>query len=598
MHVVARIAGLAVAFVFFTGSLAAAQSVTLAWDPNPEPDVAGYRLHYGTTSKTYSIHVDVGKKTTHVVTGLDLSKNYYFAVQAYTSSGLSSPMSAEVTQPALVTPGTTTIASFKADAAYPLLTGVPVTWTAAATSKAGRVEYKFLLYSATSGWTVAQDFSPLASFTWTPTVAEVGVHSLQVWVRTIGSLAPYEAWVGTPQFEVTAAPVRLTADMEFPVAPRQPVKWTAAIAGADSSLEYRFLLYTAATGRWTDLRAYGASNEFTWTPQSAGTYNIQVWARRAGSTASYEMWGGTPALSVAASALEITSLTPNRAMPAVTGTPITWTARARGGTAGPIQYQFYRYSVEKNAWQMVQNFSASNTYTWTPSWGDEGNYVIQVWARNAGSSATYDAWLGTNPFELQRAPIELTTTTAFPAPPGTAVRWTASVSNPSAQVEYQFFVYSQATGTWAVARPYSTTASFTWTPAAAGTYLVQVWARRIGSTAAYDQWRGSEYLEVKSSPAGIHSLTSSTSSPRVGTPVTWTAIGKGGSASPLQYAFYLYREGTGWTMLRGYGTSNTFTWTPTSSDVGTYLVQVWVRSNGSTATYEGWAGTPYFIVRP
>jgi len=28
-------------------------NVTLAWDPNPDPAVAGYNLYYGTTSGTY-----------------------------------------------------------------------------------------------------------------------------------------------------------------------------------------------------------------------------------------------------------------------------------------------------------------------------------------------------------------------------------------------------------------------------------------------------------------------------------------------------------------------------------------------------------------
>jgi len=84
----------------------------------------------------------------------------------------------------------------------------------------------------------------------------------------------------------------------------------------------------------------------------------------------------------------------------------------------------------------------------------------------------------------------------------------------------------------------------------------------------------------------------------VGTPVTWTATAQGGTASPLQYRFLLYTEGWGWALLRDWGTQNTFTWTPTNADTGTHLLQVWVRSTGSTASYEGWLGTPLFVIQP
>ena len=66
---------------------------------------------------------------------------------------------------------------------------------------------------------------------------------------------------------------------------------------------------------------------------------------------------------------------------------------------------------------------------------------------------------------------------------------------------------------------------------------------------------------------------------------------------PLQYRFVLFTEGRGWTELRGYSTANTFTWTPTASDTGRHLIQVWIRSNGSTAAYEGWLNTAYFDIQ-
>jgi len=45
--------------------LGPAEQVTLAWDPNTESDLAGYKIHYGTTSRSYTSTVDVNRVTTY-----------------------------------------------------------------------------------------------------------------------------------------------------------------------------------------------------------------------------------------------------------------------------------------------------------------------------------------------------------------------------------------------------------------------------------------------------------------------------------------------------------------------------------------------------
>jgi hypothetical protein len=71
-----------------------AATVTLAWDPSPSPDVAGYRLMYGTSSGLYTTQVDVIGSTQHTLNLPD--GTYYFVVRAFSVDGLTSAPSNEV----------------------------------------------------------------------------------------------------------------------------------------------------------------------------------------------------------------------------------------------------------------------------------------------------------------------------------------------------------------------------------------------------------------------------------------------------------------------------------------------------------------------
>jgi hypothetical protein len=70
--------------------------VTLAWDPNPEASLKGYKVYYGSASGNYSFMVDVGNWTSLTISGLEAGKTYYFAATAYGPAGEESGMSDEL----------------------------------------------------------------------------------------------------------------------------------------------------------------------------------------------------------------------------------------------------------------------------------------------------------------------------------------------------------------------------------------------------------------------------------------------------------------------------------------------------------------------
>lgn len=66
-----------------------AATVTLAWDPNPEPSVTNYNVFVRTEFETFGAGIPVGNRTTWTFTGLQQGSQLYFAVQAESPSGLS-----------------------------------------------------------------------------------------------------------------------------------------------------------------------------------------------------------------------------------------------------------------------------------------------------------------------------------------------------------------------------------------------------------------------------------------------------------------------------------------------------------------------------
>jgi fibronectin type III domain protein len=88
----------------FSALAATPISVTLAWTPSSAADIAGYRVYWGTASRSYSNMIDTGPVTVATVTPLIAGTTYYFAATSYDTTGLESPFSSEIvyTVPPLV----------------------------------------------------------------------------------------------------------------------------------------------------------------------------------------------------------------------------------------------------------------------------------------------------------------------------------------------------------------------------------------------------------------------------------------------------------------------------------------------------------------
>lgn len=96
------------AAVLLCNNAQCAQNVSLAWNSSSNSSVAGYFLYLGSQAGVYTNRINIGNNTTASVSGLQEGQTYHFAVTAYSSTGIESPFSSDVSY---ITPGAITLLS-------------------------------------------------------------------------------------------------------------------------------------------------------------------------------------------------------------------------------------------------------------------------------------------------------------------------------------------------------------------------------------------------------------------------------------------------------------------------------------------------------
>lgn len=80
-----------------TNGVGSNPGVTLAWDPNEDPNIAGYIVHWGLAPGNYSWQIDVMQATTAFIADLESGVPFFFAITAYDNQGVESEPSDKVT---------------------------------------------------------------------------------------------------------------------------------------------------------------------------------------------------------------------------------------------------------------------------------------------------------------------------------------------------------------------------------------------------------------------------------------------------------------------------------------------------------------------
>jgi hypothetical protein len=373
------------------------------------------------------------------------------------------------------------------------------------------------------------------------------------------------------------------------------VQLSGTSAGCPNPL-YQFWVLAPGSSTWTVAKAYSASATLNWNTSGlmAGTYYVSLWVRDTTSGASYDTYFPGTVYSLTTTPCGSATASAAPASPSVAGTTVTFTSSA---TSCP--YPFYEFWIlpPGGSWTLARAYSSSATFAWSSTGLPAGTYLYSVWARDSGSTTSYDSYFPGTAYTLTSTACTSVTASAAPASPqaaGTPVTITASASGcPNAR--YEFWILPPR-GSWTIAQPYSSSGTFNWnTTPPAGTYLYSVWVRDNSSAAAYDSFFPGTAYRLTTTPCTSVTASAAPASPQAhGTTITISAS-TAGCTNP-RYEFWILAPGGSWTIAQAYSNTATFSWNTTALAPGTYLYSVWVRDASSGASYDAYfPGTAYTL---
>ncbi len=482
-----------------------------------------------------------------------------------------SATSAALTYQITKTPTPITAVTLNGIPAVSVFVGTPVNLYAEATGGiVATTTYQFQVGDASgANWSNLGAAGASAAGTWTP--AATGTYTLQVIAHDATTNSSAKS--AMLSYQVTAggngalSNVELSTNVPSPQPVNSPVTLSAVATGG-VNIQYQFWVYNPSViPAWSQLQEYSASASCVWTPSVPGSYLLSATAKdgttgaEVNATLWYSITGGVPLTAV--------SVTASSSSPQPVNTPITLTAMATGGTN--VQYQFWLYTPNGTpAWSPLQAYSSSASCTWNPN--GPGDYLLSVSAKDGvtGTEVNATLWYSITG-GVPLTAVVVTTSLSSPQPVNTPITLTATATG-GTSVQYQFWLYNaNTTPAWRQLQGYSASASCTWTPSAAGNYLLAVTAMDgiTGGEANMTFW----YRITGTYPLTAVAVTPSLPSPQaVDTQINLTATATGGVS--VQYQFWVYNPSANptWSPLQAYSPISSYNWTPAA--VGTYLLSV------------------------
>ena len=238
------------------------------------------------------------------------------------------------------------------------------------------------------------------------------------------------------------------------------VTFTAKAAGGKEGYTYKFIVYNKTTGTWGVVQNYSSKNTCTWTKGSAGDRYFYVDVKdAAGNVVRSEALN----VKIEATAPKVTLTGSSETVNA--GAKLTLTAQTTLGSG--CTYKFIIFNPATNQWFKLQDFSSSNTFTWTA--GSDGTRLFYVDVKDADGNVTRSKALnvtignGSANWLSVKATVSSNTSKT-----GDKITFTAEGVGGKAGYTYKMVVYNKTTKIWGLVQNFSSNNAITWVAGSAG----------------------------------------------------------------------------------------------------------------------------------
>ncbi len=414
-------------------------------------------------------------------------------------------------------------------------------------------------------------------------VNAAGIRGVGIWNLNYGGGAP-ELWSALSSHFAPCGPASISASIPSPQATGAQVTFSSATSVC-ATPQWRFWVQ-APGGAWKIAQDYSSNRYFTWTDTGRpGTYQIEVDVRSSPNVSYDSVARLTYALSSCASA----ALSLDHSSPQRPGVAIALTGTAT--CPGTAQYRFW-VQPPGGAWGIVQDYGATNIYSWNTTGKAVGTYGLELDVRNQGATGTYEA-VARATFALV-TPCTTPTLSVSPASPqaiGTQVLLTSTTAV-CPHPQWRFWIQPPG-GAWTVVQGYSSTRTYTWntTGKTSGTYHLEVDVRDTSTRDSYDAVAN---MTTVLATCGGATLSTDKASPQP-PGSTMRLTGSASCPGTAQYRFWIRQPGGSWNIVQDYSSASTFTWNTAGKPNGWYGLEVDVRDLGSTATYETVANLNFLV---
>ena len=332
-------------------------------------------------------------------------------------------------------------------------TGKTLSWSMKATGGTGTKYYQYAIYRDTtmikqSSWTTSSVCSYI------PTV--VGVYSVNATVKDLSNSLSQDST--SAKIVLPFVIQSISCSSRYSTTGTQ-LTWSVTTAGGDGSIQYYYKLYRGTT--LVNVPSWGSSSVFSYTPTTAGSYALRAYAKENTGTPSK-----ASATTKVIAPLSITSVIPTSTL-VTTGTPVTWAVKTAGGDGTKqYYYELYRESdlIKTKTWGSLSSFGFTPTET--------GSYSLKVSVKDISGSVTYEA-------AAVKVVLPITITSIVPSTTaglrGQQITWTVSTAGGDGVKQYYYKLYSGITLVNAIS--WTSSNSYSYTPAKAGSYTLKVYVK-------------------------------------------------------------------------------------------------------------------------